>query len=154
MENHFNCNKLENTSLYGVKGVKLEDDGLSGSRGSHWDLLWLKSEYMNSIIYDSLSYVSYFTLALFEDSGWYKVDYDKIEPYFWGKDAGCDFFNIQCIDSTTHKTNWPQYWCDSSYNDHCSHDYAGIAYCVYNTGLDIKNPDYRYFVCFLSLLLC
>ncbi|XP_060077104.1 ciliated left-right organizer metallopeptidase-like [Ylistrum balloti] len=31
------------------------------------------------------------TLAFFEDTGWYKVDYDQAGLYLWGKDTGCKF---------------------------------------------------------------
>lgn len=145
METHFSCFNLSSTDLLGFRGVPLEDDGSLGSRGSHWDLRWLKSEFMNAIIYDSLSYISYFTFALFQDSGWYIVDYNFAEPYYWGKNETCDFFNTPCIDSTTHTSNWPQYWCDSIYNDHCSFEYGGISYCQYFTGLNINNPQFQYF---------
>ncbi|XP_021362088.1 leishmanolysin homolog isoform X2 [Mizuhopecten yessoensis] len=37
------------------------------------------------------------TLAFFEDTGWYKVDYDQAGQYLWGKDTGCKFgFHESC----------------------------------------------------------
>ena len=32
-----------------------------------------------------LTILDKFTLALFEDTGWYKVNYNFAEPYNWGK---------------------------------------------------------------------
>jgi hypothetical protein len=39
------------------------------------------------------------TFALFEDMGWFKTDYDYADPFYWGKDEGCVFFNDECIDN-------------------------------------------------------
>ena len=38
------------------------------------------------------------TLALFEDSGWYKVYYETANIFLWGKDVGCDFFLQKCLN--------------------------------------------------------
>ncbi len=40
--------------------------------------------------------ISSFTLALYEDSNWYGVDYTLAEPMFWGKNGGCDFIDKGC----------------------------------------------------------
>ncbi len=53
----------------------------------------MNTEYMNGVIYSSLTYVSEFTFRFMEDSGWYTVDYDYTEPYIWGKGEGCAWFN-------------------------------------------------------------
>jgi hypothetical protein len=42
------------------------------------------------------------TFALFEDTGWYKVNWDYVQPLNWGKGEGCDFVKTKCItDDTT-----------------------------------------------------
>ena len=38
---------------------------------------------MGSTVYSGMMFVSEFTLALMEDSGWYVVDYNYAEPFFW-----------------------------------------------------------------------
>lgn len=38
------------------------------------------------------------TVAAFEDSGWYKVDYDYAISTTWAKNEGCDFFLKKCIE--------------------------------------------------------
>ena len=37
-----------------------------------------------------------FTLALLEDSGWYKPDYDLADVLNFGYNKGCDFINKNC----------------------------------------------------------
>ena len=37
------------------------------------------------------SLITKMTLALFEDSGWYKPNYELAEDMWWGKNRGCDF---------------------------------------------------------------
>jgi len=44
--------------------------------------------------------ISKISLALFEDSGWYGVDYSYAEEMFWGKNEGCAFVNDTCKSIT------------------------------------------------------
>lgn len=37
-----------------------------------------------------------FTLALFEDSGYYIPNYELAEPIYWGKGEGCEFISENC----------------------------------------------------------
>lgn len=46
---------------------------------------------MNPTI-ESPGYISGFTAAFFEGTGWYKVDQLGTQHYDWGKDDGCDHF--------------------------------------------------------------
>ena len=85
---HFKCNDM--------KGVHLEDQGGTGSAGSHWEARYMLGDYMISTDYFE-NFVSDITLALFEDSGFYKVDYPEYNPFRFGKDKGCDFLNENCI---------------------------------------------------------
>nr|CDJ95403.1 Peptidase M8 domain containing protein [Haemonchus contortus] len=60
------------------------------------------------------------TLALFEDSGWYKVDYDKAEDMEWGKNLGCTFATKSCLTwIKTNPTN-PYPFCTIHYEARCS----------------------------------
>ena len=56
-----------------LSGVELENEGGSGSMGSHWERVLLFNEYMTSSDFRYPS-VSGFTLALMADTGWYDVD--------------------------------------------------------------------------------
>ena len=51
------------------------------------------------------NYISDITLGLFEDSGWYKIDYSKAQVLPWGKDKGCGFLSESCIEKK-QKTNF------------------------------------------------
>lgn len=43
------------------------------------------------------------TMALFEDSGWYKVNYEYTTSMIWGKDQGCDFIEELCVEDSNIK---------------------------------------------------
>ena len=66
---YFNCNEID--------GVELEEIGGEGTAGSHWEARILLGEYMNGVIYTEEQVISEFTLALLEDSGYYKANYNK-----------------------------------------------------------------------------
>ena len=47
---------------------------------------------------DPNSVYSAISLALFEDSGWYRVNYSQAETLVWGYGEGCDFVSQKCSD--------------------------------------------------------
>ena len=83
-QKHFDCNSLI--------GVPLEDQGGTGSAGAHWESRYMLGDYMVSTDFPD-SAISDITLALFEDSGFYKVNYYSGGLFKFGKGAGCRFFN-------------------------------------------------------------
>jgi len=87
---HFNCTHIE--------GVPLEFMGGSGTAGSHWSKKIMNTDFMIGDSYGE-NLISEISLALFEDSGWYKVNYELANLFLWGKDKGCDFldFSKKCI---------------------------------------------------------
>ena len=42
------------------------------------------------------------TLALLEDSGWYKPNYTLADYFAYGKDRGCDFITNNCKSNTKY----------------------------------------------------
>ena len=64
---YFNCPTIE--------GVELEESGGEGTAGSHWEARILLGDYMNGVSYKEEEVISEFTLALLEDSGYYKPNY-------------------------------------------------------------------------------
>ena len=66
---HYNCPTLV--------GVPLENS-------AHWESKLVFSENMISTIFGAEQYVSIFTFALMEDSGWYYVNYEHAKPFKWG----------------------------------------------------------------------
>lgn len=80
--NHFNCPSLT--------GAKLENDGQQGTLGSHWEKEQWMNEYMTGTSTQNPVF-SALTLSLFQDSGWYYVNYDYAETLYFGYQAGCTF---------------------------------------------------------------
>jgi len=131
--NYFNCPSLE--------GLELEDQGGAGTAGSHWERRMVYNEYMTG----TSSYnpvISNFTLALLEDTGWYKPNYDMAADLEWGKGQKCPFAMQRCTSRTT------PYTCDpvrQSSDEGCTWDGNLKGRCniiTYNSDLD---PWYQYF---------
>lgn len=79
---YFNCNNL--------RGIPLENQGGSGTAGSHWERAVLGNEAMTGSEIADARY-SMFTLAFLEDSGWYKPNYNLADQLEWGYGEGCGF---------------------------------------------------------------
>eukprot|EP01111_Echinosteliopsis_oligospora_P002827 TRINITY_DN1442_c0_g1_i9.p1 TRINITY_DN1442_c0_g1~~TRINITY_DN1442_c0_g1_i9.p1 ORF type:complete len:311 (-),score=92.27 TRINITY_DN1442_c0_g1_i9:665-1597(-) len=73
------------------------------------------------------------TLALFQDSGWYNVNYSAADPLIWGRNLGCDFVQKSC-------GNWPTtngYHCSTVLpTAQCSFDYQARSVCNIKTYSD------------------
>ena len=63
-------------------GLELEDFGGVDTASSHWEQRILSMEFMIGYI-SSAAPMSIFSMAVFEDSGWYKMDWDyaTVPPY-------------------------------------------------------------------------
>lgn len=86
---HFNCPTLQ--------GIELEDmDG--GSTGSHWESRIMYGDFMIAT-QSTENVISDISLALLEDSGWYKVNYYTGGLFRYGKGKGCQFVNSKCIQN-------------------------------------------------------
>ena len=89
VKEHFGCAELE--------GAELEDSGGSGTASSHWEKRIFGNEYMVGAIAAVDFAFSAVTLALFADSGFYKVVYDHATSFSWGKNQGCNFHSTPCL---------------------------------------------------------
>lgn len=87
VQKHFNCSTLE--------GAELENQGGEGTMLAHWEKRLFENEGMTGIFTQD-SVFSRLTLALMEDTGWYKVNYRMAEPLQWGKNLGCLFAKNSC----------------------------------------------------------
>ena len=125
---HFGCSTWS--------GVALEDDGGSGSALSHWDKRMLMNEFMGASPSHFVNSKSAFTLALLEDSGWYKADYTKADPLAWGYLHGCKLFSECGMDAG--KSISPGSICtpDSGGPLECTHDRSGFAKCGTSDQMD------------------
>jgi hypothetical protein len=112
---HFGCKHFE--------GVPLEYNGGPGTVGAHWAKKYMNTDYMIGDSYGE-NLITDLTLALFEDSGWYKVDYEQSNLFLWGKNKGCEFFdqNTKCVeeDNDGVKTKFKSEYCTKLNYPTCS----------------------------------
>ncbi|THD21211.1 Leishmanolysin peptidase [Fasciola hepatica] len=102
---HFGCDELD--------GIEMENQGGAGTVGAHFEKRIVLNEAMSGSV-GSDARLSNLTLAFFEDSGWYTVDWSKAENYQWASNAGCDFLYNSCFEYIQKRTSegksaWP--WC-------------------------------------------
>ncbi|KAL9188965.1 hypothetical protein ACHAXT_011455 [Thalassiosira profunda] len=108
--NMFGCRTLAGAELQAGEGQMFISDGDEPASmsagdciGDHWARRLFRTDLMNAIVDDvaySLS-ISSLTLAYFADSGWYKVNTDRLAPpQMWGRNAGCNFVDRKCITSS------------------------------------------------------
>lgn len=88
VNNHFNCS---------IDKFPLENQGEEGNVGAHWDSRYMLGDYMCAD-YDYREVVmSNISIALFEDTGYYKVNYYSGGLFKYGKNKVCDFLNKKCV---------------------------------------------------------
>lgn len=86
------------------------------------------------------SAISVFTLALFEGTGWYSVDYAMAETFTWGQGKGCSFVSGSCVSGSPPQANFEEF-CSNVAREGCTHTGKSIAVCgsqvfAYNTDMD------------------
>ena len=131
---HFNCKTLN--------GIPLENQGSIGSVGAHWEARYMLGDYMISTDYIDNA-ISDITLALFEDSGFYQVEYYSGGLFKFGKNAGCAFFENKCINDG--KTDFVNEFCTNFNEDFCSRTRAFKGKCLVYRYSDTIPKRYRYF---------
>ena len=105
---HFGCDSLV--------GVPMENQGGKGSAGSHWESRYMLGDYMISIDYPDMA-ISDITLALFEDTGLYKVNYYSGGLFKFGKNKGCDFMEKKCMEN--QKATFKEEFCEVPSEPRC-----------------------------------
>lgn len=114
---HFDCPILE--------GMELENQGGTGTELNHWEKRLLEVEFYTILsnpllmvgVFFYLKYKIFFfvfqneamtgshtqnrvfsrlTLAIMEDSGWYRANYSMAQKLDWGRGLGCDFVMKSC----------------------------------------------------------
>jgi leishmanolysin-like peptidase len=130
---HFGCPTLP--------GVELEDAGSSGTAGSHWEKRLFNNEYMTgSSAFDPV--YSDITMALFEDSGWYQVNYSAAAEFYFGRGEGCDFVRPRC-------DKWlGSYQCTPAERGYwgCTFDYRARGVCSITQYTQALQPWNQYFL--------
>jgi len=110
-----------------MEGVPLET--LNGKIGAHWNEEILASEMMTPEAGDHGDRLADLSLALLEDTAWYKADYSKSENFTHGKGGGCGAVTGNVVASKICPS--PQA-CKSGTKNFIIKDYKGIGYCETN----------------------
>ncbi|CAJ0594957.1 unnamed protein product [Cylicocyclus nassatus] len=139
---HFKCEDLE--------GAEVESQGGPGTAGSHWEKRVFENEAMSGVATQVYA-VSRLTLALFEDSGWYTVNYSKADKMEWGYRMGCEFAKRSCLSWMKRNRNNPYPFCIELQDTRCSTDRKAKVRCsLVEREQDIANnihdveKDYNY----------
>eukprot|EP01116_Phalansterium_solitarium_P024611 TRINITY_DN9059_c0_g1_i1.p1 TRINITY_DN9059_c0_g1~~TRINITY_DN9059_c0_g1_i1.p1 ORF type:complete len:722 (-),score=202.35 TRINITY_DN9059_c0_g1_i1:178-2343(-) len=130
---HFNCPSMI--------GMELEDNGASGTAGSHWERRTAGPEFMTGYINPQM-HITALTMSLLEDTGFYAVDYSQAEPLQWGRGLGCGFATGRCERTWTNASG---YFCSNTDRSlACSPEGDSIGWCNLQTNLVVP-PYFRHF---------
>uniref|UniRef100_A0A7N5KQE7 Leishmanolysin-like peptidase n=1 Tax=Ailuropoda melanoleuca TaxID=9646 RepID=A0A7N5KQE7_AILME len=140
---HFNCPILE--------GMELENQGGMGTELNHWEKRLLENEAMTGSHTQNRVF-SRITLALMEDTGWYKANYSMAEKLDWGRGMGCDFVRKSCkfwIDQQKQKRQVLSPFCDTLRSNPlqltCRQDQRAVAVCNLQKFSKPLPQEYQYF---------
>ncbi|EPY84655.1 leishmanolysin-like peptidase [Camelus ferus] len=140
---HFNCPILE--------GMELENQGGMGTELNHWEKRLLENEAMTGS-HTQNRVLSRITLALMEDTGWYKANYSMAEKLDWGRGMGCDFVEKSCkfwIDQQRQKRQMLSPYCDTLRSNPlqltCRQDQRAVAVCNLQKFPKPLPQEYQYF---------
>lgn len=126
-----------------LANVVMENDGGSGSAGSHWEHMYWPTEFMSPVD-TTPSLHSPLSLNMAEDSGWFVVDFNLAEELTYGKNAGAGYQSGTCptaqgfcvaADATAGKISCPpdrrykaKCYTDPTYSEGCYFLFA-TAFC-------------------------
>uniref|UniRef100_A0A8C5MYD8 Leishmanolysin-like peptidase n=1 Tax=Leptobrachium leishanense TaxID=445787 RepID=A0A8C5MYD8_9ANUR len=140
---HFNCPILE--------GMELENQGGIGTEMNHWEKRLLENEAMTGSHTQNRVF-SRITLALMEDTGWYRANYSMAERLDWGRGKGCDFVMKSCkfwIQEQSRKKQSVSPFCDVLRTNPlkltCRQDKKAVAICNLQHFSRVLPQDYQYF---------
>lgn len=97
--NQFDCQSLLGAQL------ENQDTRPDSCIGDHWDERYFYPESMSAIISPTRNIMSSLTLALLEDSGWYRANYTSTRMSPWGLGVGCDFFQACLLPPSASSTS-------------------------------------------------
>lgn len=137
--NQFDCQSIE--------GAQLENQptGSDSCTGDHWDERLFYDNALSGVISPTTNILTPMTLALFEDSGWYKANYTQAKISPWGLSAGCDFATADCIVTGANGPEVPDYgrgyFCADSSQRGCSSGQTHKMGCTINDYYHIVPRD-------------
>ena len=139
---HFQCETLP--------GGELENEGGDSSALSHWEMTTYHNEIMCSSSGVERADLSRMTVALAEDSGWYRGDYSRCSLEY-GRGAGCRFteHDVCSGDPPNIPADLSRYYCEASAvpgapgQNTCSWDHKIVSFCSagdYKDDCIVPNP--------------
>lgn len=146
--NQFDCQSLE--------GAQLENQptGADSCTGDHWDERLFYDNALSGVISPTTNILTPMTLALFEDSGWYRANYTQASISPWGLGAGCDFATGPCIVNGDNGPEVPAYgegyFCADNSQRGCSSGHTHKMGCTINdyyhiVPRDLPDAHFQYF---------
>eukprot|EP00756_Hemistasia_phaeocysticola_P022323 Hpha_TRINITY_DN15826_c3_g6::TRINITY_DN15826_c3_g6_i1::g.190110::m.190110/K01404/GP63; leishmanolysin len=136
----------EYSACNSLNGAEIENEGGSGTAGSHWEKRVFGPEAMTGVSGSHESVWSKMTLAYFKDTGHYDVDYSVVgSNFFWGKSRGCDFWTKKCNEIAPAGPEFCFPADPAVKEEGCDYTMIGGGYCDvvgYSSCLD---PQYQYF---------
>ncbi|XP_075466035.1 leishmanolysin-like peptidase isoform X2 [Ascaphus truei] len=140
---HFNCPILD--------GMELENQGGLGTELNHWEKRLLENEAMTGSHTQNRVF-SRITLALMEDTGWYRANYSMAQRLDWGRGKGCDFVMKSCklwLDQQRRKMQSGSPFCDTLRSNPlkltCRQDQKAVAICNLQRFPQHLPREYQYF---------
>ena len=140
---HFKCSDLE--------GAELENQGGEGTALTHWEKRVFENEAMTGT-YTQHPVFSRITLALMEDTGWYKANYSMSQDLDWGKGLGCKFVKNNCrawiADRISRKLSTAPFCAtlkQSPLHMKCTHTKLSLALCNLVKYTSNLPKEFRYF---------
>lgn len=106
--------------------MPLEMGGGQGTSMSHWSYKTAYNEYMTAGVLISNPTISYLTLALLEETGWYKTIRKTYGQYLnWGHKKGCSLlYSNNCTSNE---------YCTLLNEKTCDYDQTSLGYCKNET---------------------
>jgi len=128
--------------------------GSDSCTGDHWDERLFYDSALSGVISPTTNILTPMTLALFEDSGWYKANYTQAKISPWGLGAGCDFTTGPCVVSGDGGPEVPDYgrgyFCSEKSQKGCSSGNTHKMGCTINdyyhiVPRDLPDAHFQYF---------
>lgn len=119
---HFGCDKIE--------GMDLENHGEDGNDFSHWKERLMYGDIMigENGTEDSISEI---TLAVFDDSGWYRTNAFTGALFSFGLNQGCAFFEEKCVENGV--TQFKNDYCVGAGESNCDPSHRQRTFCSIKT---------------------
>jgi leishmanolysin len=118
---YFGCEDMD--------GIEIEDDGGPGTAGTHWEKRVYNQELVAGIVSTTRTFVASWTLAYFEDLGFYTANLGVAQNgvMTFGKSAGCDFVNLRCDAASVRDNGYC--WDQDPQKKSCTPDLLAGGYC-------------------------